>query len=392
VVVTIVLDGTAYSFGVFLESLETDLSLSRSAVSTIYSVNMAIAAVAGLGAGLLLDKMGAGRILIFMALCTGAGLVLTGYVNSSWQIFLTYGLLLGVGDGPAYIVTNSIVMRAMPKREGLAVGLVNSGEGLGIIVMAPAATALIAALDWRRAYLVIGVLAVVCILPVALFVRRTPQEKVAEELGLRNAGKTEHQEPPASASIGDMAKTRSFWLFAVSGLALAATVALVFTHIVPHALDAGLTPRQAALVMTVVGIMSIVGAIGMGMVGDRIGLKRTAIICAVLLAVAVCLLLVSDSAWSLYAFGVLAGFAYMGSLTSLTALVGKIFGVANVGKVLGVRSIGVGLGGFLGPLVGGLVYDRRGSYDIGFIVCIALVALAAVLITQIRRETSAADQ
>jgi MFS family permease len=387
VFVTIILDGTAFSFGIFFKSLEVDLNLSRSAVSAIYSVNMAIAAIFGFAAGMLLDRWGASRILILMAIFTGAGLLLTGYVNSPWQIFLTYGLLLGIGGGPTYIVTNSIVMRTIHKRQGLAIGLVNSGEGLGIIMMAPLATALIASLDWQMAYVVIGIIATVAILPVAVLVRKTPQEQVAHEHGIALRENAKEKEEQQSLSIKRMVKSRNFWFFAVSGLALGSTVALLFTHIVPHALDVGLTPNQAAIIMTLIGITSIIGAVVMGIVCDKIGQKPSALISTILLASAIGVLLLSDSLLALYIFATVAGFAYMGSLTSLTALVGNVFGLANIGKVLGVLSISFGLAAFLGPLTGGIAYDSQGSYTIAFIIAAVIVLIAALLINLIKVRT-----
>jgi MFS family permease len=382
---TMVLDGTSFSFGIFFKSMEADLNLSRSAVSAIYSVNMAVAAAFGMAAGLLLDKWGASKIMLLMAVFTGSGLILTGYVQSPWQIFITYGLLLGIGGGPTYIVTNSIVMRTMKKRQGLVVGLVNSGEGLGIMMMAPLATLLIANLGWQMAYVVIGIIAIVTIIPVALLVRKTPQENIAHEHEIVSSEQKSKEDAQGELSIGQMIKSRSFWLFAGGGLALGSTVALLFTHIVPHATDVGLTPNQAALIMTLIGIASISGAMIIGIICDKIGHKPAAVISCLLLTGAISILLFSESMWALYIFAIVGGFAYMGSLTSLTALVGATFGLANVGKVLGVLSISFGLAAFLGPLMGGIIYDNQGSYTIAFTAAAVTVLVAAFLITQIRR-------
>jgi MFS family permease len=381
ILIGVFLDGTSYSFSVFFKFLENDLGLSRSAVSSIFSVNVAISGVSGFLAGWLLDKWGPRRILFAMGLFTSIGLILSGFVDTAWQMFFTYGLLLGMGAGPAYTVTNSIVMRTIRKKQGLVVGMVNAGEGMGIIIMAPIATSLIMAYNWHTAYVTIGIVAFAVIIPVALFVKQTPQERVAQEHDLSVESEEPRSNSLATLPLGNIVRMTDFWLFAVIGLVMGSTVALLFTHVVPHATDVGLSSQQAAVILSLLGITSIFGAIVSGIVSDRLGEKLTTGICSFLLIGSITLLVFSDSMASLYVFGGVAGFAYMGILTPLTALVGKTFGLANVGKVLGALNISFGLAGFLGPLIGGLIYDVRGEYLVAFIASAISVAVATFMMT-----------
>ena len=98
------------------------------------------------------------------------------------------------------------------------------------------------------------------------------------------------------------------------------------------------------------------------------------------------LLLASDALWALYAFACAAGVAYMGVLTALTALIGRSFGLANVGKVLGLLNISFGLAAFLGPLLGGILFDAMGSYRVAFIGVAGAAGIAALLVTQVKSD------
>jgi len=380
-----VIDGTGFSFGVFFKFLESDLGLNRAMLSIIFAISVILSSVFGFIGGWALDKYGPRRILFIMGVFTAASLLLTSQVQSSWQIFITYSLLLAIGTGPVYAVTNSIVMRTFKKEQGLVIGIANAGEGLGLIIMAPVATLLIASFDWRMAYIIIGLVALVTVIPVSLLVKQTPQESVAGAKGIEL--NTKASPTSEGLSIARAAKTRSFWLFALIGVLMASGIHLIITHIIPYTTDIGHTEEQAAVMLSLIGIGTITGGILMGLVCDKLGQKKTSVSSCLLLAVALFWLISATPLWSLYLFAFVFGFAFGGVLTALTALVGHSFGVANIGKMLGVLDLSFGVAALAGPLLAGIIYDAGHDYTPAFIFAAVSALVATLLVTQIRCET-----
>jgi MFS family permease len=396
VLIGTVIDGTGFSFSVFFKYLENDLNMSRAATSAVFSLNIILSSAFGFLGGWALDKYGPRRVLFMMGVFTAISLLLTSRVNSSWQLFMTYSLLLAMGTGPVYAVTNSIVMRTFKKEQGLLIGIANAGEGLGIIVMAPVATLLIASFDWRIAYVIIGLIALVTVIPVSLLVRKTPQEAVAQVEGLKpytEVNSSENQQEcetdlQEGCTLTQAMKTRSFWFFMMIGVLLVSGIHLVFSHLIPHITDMGFSENAAATILSLIGITSIVGGILMGLISDKFGRKPIAFICVLLQVCALAWLIPSDSLWSLYLFASIFGIAFGGVMATLTPMVGETFGIACIGKLMGTLDCSFGIAALAGPLMAGFIYDIRGDYTLAFIITSAAAMVAALLILQIRPEVN----
>ena len=163
--------GMRASFGVFFKSIESEFNLTRTATSAIVSANNALAGICAIIAGWALDRYGPRIIILLMGLFTGLSLLLTGQTNALWQIFITYSLFLAMGTSAIYAGAMSTVSRWFDKKRGLALGVASMGTGLGPLAMAPFATCLIAEFDWRMAYLIIGLIAWLIVIPLSRLLR-----------------------------------------------------------------------------------------------------------------------------------------------------------------------------------------------------------------------------
>jgi len=142
-VISTILYGTVQSFGIFFKSIEGAFNLTRATTSAIVSTNMFLAGIATFGVGWALDRYGPKTVVLLMGLFAGLSLLLTSLTNSSWQLFITYSLLLSLGTGAVYAVPTSAISRWFDRKRGLALGISGSGSGLGTLIMAPFATYLI---------------------------------------------------------------------------------------------------------------------------------------------------------------------------------------------------------------------------------------------------------
>ncbi len=391
-VISTVLYGTIQSYGIFFKSIESEFNLTRTATSAISSANMILAGIVSFGAGYALDKYGPRKVIFLMGLFTGVSLLLTSRTGSAWQLFITYSLLLSMGTGAVYVVPTAAVSRWFNRKRGLALGISGAGSGLGMAVMAPLATYLIVNFDWRTAYIVLGLIAWVIVLPLSMSLKTGPGDVGASVDGERR-NSTDNQGDSqiilqTPLPLWQIISGRSFWFIIFIWLFFGCCLFLVFTHLVPHILDAGFSPGEAAGAVSLFGVSAIAGRILMGMVSDRAGRKLTGIVGALLQAGAMLWVMWSQELWMFYCFAVVYGFVYSGFASAMGALIGDVFGLTQIGTIFGILEISFGIGAAIGAMLGGLVHDAEGSYFMAFLVAALLMFLASLLVGLIKRKGS----
>ncbi len=391
-----ILLGIRSSFGVFFKSIESEFNLTRTATSGIFSLNAVLSSVFAILGGWASDRYGPRIIILLMGLFTGLSLLLTSQTNSSWQLYITYSLLLSIGTGAIYVVRMATVSRWFDKKRGLAIGITSSSYGLGQAGLAPFATFLISEFDWRIAYIVIGLIAWLIVIPLSRLLKRDPQE-----IGAFPDGESSHLEDTKNEtgnikqidfSLSQVLKTRSFWLIILMWLFFGFNHSLILIHLVPHVTDMGFLGAEAAIVLSLMGVMSITGGVLMGRVSDSIGRKATIIICSLLQAGAMVWLIWAQDLWMIYLFAVISGFTNGGISSPATALIGDTYGLRNIGAIMGILTIGSAIGAAIGPIIGGLSFDVSNSYSIAFLTGAVTVLIATLLVAFVRKETNEIEQ
>jgi len=391
VIIMTIVFGTRYSFGVFFKSIETEFDLTRGATSGVFSVYMLLCCIFALLGGWTLDRYGPRIVARLMGVFTCLSLLLTSQANSPWQLFISYSLLLAIGTGAAYTVSMSTTSRWFDKKRGLALGIVGSGAGLGTVLMAPFATYLISNFGWSMSFMVMGPIALILLISPSVLLKKDPHEIGALPDGVKpNAGETQIQgnnTQPTDFSLLQAARTSSFWFLGFVWLLFSLCIHLVLVHIVPHATDIGISAMEAAVALSLIGGISIPGRLLMGWVSDKIGRKVTGIICALLQTGAMVGLIWSQELWMLYIIAVVYGFGYGGFDPPVVALIGDIFGLRSIGIIMGALVIGWSIGAFIGPLIGGLIFDAYNSYSLAFATGALAMAVAGLLLALIRPRT-----
>ena len=175
--------GTLFSLGVFLKPMADTMGWSRGAISSVALLNWIAMGLGSFVWGALSDRIGTRGVAVAGGLLLGLGLVLSSQVRALWQLYVTFGFLVGFAVGAFYAPLTSTATKWFTARRGLAVALVSAGIGVGILVIAPLARALISLWDWRVALLVIGDLAWLVIVPIALVIREQPAEVGTAAMG-----------------------------------------------------------------------------------------------------------------------------------------------------------------------------------------------------------------
>jgi len=395
--VALVAYGVQYSFGIFLEPLSEDFGWSWTLVSGAASFFMFSRGALAILTGWITDRYGPRMTVAIGGFILGLGLILTSQINAAWQLYLFYGLMGGFGLSVAFTPLVATVSRWFVSKRGLAIGIVLAGIGAGTAVMSPLANYLVATYEWRLSYIIIGLLALIIIIPGALLLRRDPDEKGLLPLGKAEAiaGNEENSNiakkedsltsERAGFSLKDAVHTRAFWLLLAMIIFWSICVQMTMIHIFPHATKGlGITRELAANFLIVIGVFSIIGRPVMGAVSDRLGGKRTLAIGLVLQALAMFWLLRATDIWMLYLFAAFFGFAYGGCVPQLPVIAGEIFELKSIGTIIGVQMLGVAIGGAIGPLLGGYVFAVTGSYYFAFMVSGICTILTLVPLAFIR--------
>ncbi len=388
--------GARYSFGIFVQPLTVENGWSRSAVSLAATINLITYALAGIVAGRLLDRVAPRWIATAGAATGAAGLLLCAVARTPLELYLSYGVLYGLGSAwTGAVPVTSSVGKWFVRRRGLAIGISSMGVSLGSITLIPTAAFVIDRFSWKAGFLFIGLaLLVPGIIIAQLLLRRT----VPEAYGLAPDGDgpapavgTSPSGPvpasvllPARRMIGDARFRR---LALCHGTAVMVSL-MAFVHQVPYAIDNGIEKIAAAASLGAIGFAGLAGQFFFGWVSDRIAdPKYSAAMGYAVMAAGMIILLQTRTVEMLLLYAVVFGFGYgcLGPL--LPILAADRFGRENMGAVFGLLIFFVvGLGGALGPLLGGLVYDLAGSYRWAWGANLGLLIAAAIGVASLKRR------
>lgn len=309
-----------------------------------------------------------------MGLFAGLSMVTSSLVQSVWQLYITYSVLLALGTGALFSIVSSTTARWFVKKRGFAVGITSSSTAAGQIIMIPVATLLIDHFDWRWAFAILGIIIWLILVPVSLLMKRDPvdigllPDGVKPEKNLDRIQHNTNHHQLAGLRFSEAIKTREFWFLAALWLLLAVSVGMVMTHTVPHALDLGITAMNAAFIISLIGIGGSVGRLGTGKLSDSVGRRIPTLLCVIMQVGSLVWLIWIKDLWMFYVFAVIFGFSYGGLSAEIAVIVSDIFGVRSLGLIMGAITSSWGLGNAIGPAIGGIVYDSTGTYSIAFAV------------------------
>ena len=386
--------GTRHSFGVFFNSMESEFGLSRATTSAIFSAYMVFSGVFSVLGGWILDKKGPKFTVALMGVFTGLSLLLSSQAHSIWQLYLTYSLVLAAGTGETFSIIGAFVSRWFQKKRGLALGVANMGGGLGGVILAPLATYLIINFNWRGAYIILGLATGGIVVGLSFLLKRDPREIGLLPDGVKPeesnvAARPHHNHPSAGYTTGEALRSRPFWFLLFIWLFLSAAVYLIMNHIVPHALDVGISSLAASTILSVISGFYLVGGIVSGIFSDRIGRRVLALAGASVGAGAfLWLMWMPSNLWLFYTFAALFGCSWGSIATASSALAGDYFGMRSIGTILGWVVIGWFIGGAAGPPAGGFIYDVDHRYFWAFLMGALSMLLVVLLMALLPRPES----
>ncbi len=384
--VMVIVWGTNYSFGVFFIPILKEFGWTRAITTGAFGLAMLLEGFGGMFMGRMNDRFGARWIVTICGLCMGGGLLLMSQISQVWQLYLYYGVMIGIGLSGSYVPLASTVTRWFKKQMGLMVGIIAAGMGLGTMIMTPVANQLIQIHGWRSSYIIVGVGVLICIVGLAQLLRNPATGDLPTSQ--RSAKSIALAERHVKSVVMRMAlKTGQLWLLCAICFLWGGLSIIIIVHIAPHAIDLGFSSAQAASVLSVIGGVVFGAKIMMGIVTDMIGSKRTFLIGLGAMPIGLFWLLFSRELWALYLFAIIFSFGYAGGSVVMPTIVAEIFGLGAHGGIFGIVNFSACCGVAVGPMVVGWLYDKSGDYKIAISYMVAFSVLSLLMAFGLKAET-----
>jgi MFS family permease len=387
--------------GVLIVPLQQAFGWNAAVISGAVSLNILLFGLVGPFAAGLIQVIGLKRtVLASMGLLViGAGL--SAFVTQIWQLYLTWGVLVGLGSGAGMVgLATAIANRWFVQRRGLVVGLLTASNASGQLVFLPLLASLVVSHGWHTVPLVVA-LVILALIPVVLLM--LPESPAS--IGLGPFGSAEIQEAPpqrsstapgnpfviAMAGLFRGARSMDFWLlfvtFAVCGFS---TNGLIGTHLIPFCMDHGIPEVSAAGLLAAMGVFDLIGTTVSGYLTDRFDSRNLLFWYYGLRGLSLMVLPFTHfDIVSLTIFSVFYGLDWVATVPPTVALTNQVFGRKDAPVIVSWIVAGHQIGGALAALGAGETRYLVGSYLPAFLASGVACLLAALMVLRIARARTA---
>ncbi|MFM6985686.1 MAG: MFS transporter [Hydrogenophaga sp.] len=373
--------GVRHGFGLWLQPITQELGWTRENFAFALAVQNLAWGFCGIFAGMAADRFGAFRVLLAGSLLYALGLAGMALSPTPFLFTLTAGLVIGAAQaGTTYAVIYGVIGRQIPaEKRSWAMGVAAAAGSFGQFLMVPVEGWLITGFGWQNALLILGGAALL-IMPLALFLR---------EPGFVG-GVAPQREQTIVQALREAFGYRSFQLLMAGYFVCGFQVVFIGVHMPSYLKDNGLSPQVASTALALIGLFNVFGTYAAGALGQRLAKRHILAFIYLARSVAITVFLWAPlTPMSVYLFSAVMGVLWLSTVPPTNAVVAQIFGVAHLSMLGGFVFFSHQIGSFMGVWLGGFLYDRTGSYDIVWIIAIALGVFAALINLPVR-ETAIA--
>lgn len=382
-----------YSFGVFFKPMSEEFGWTRAMTSGAYALRSVEGGVASPIVGWAVDKYGARLLVIIGAIVSGAAFVLMPQIKSLMGFYLIYGIMLSAGmSAMLYLPAWTVIAKWFQRRLSLALAILSVGAGFGGIICAPLAAMMIGRFGWRTAFVVMGIFIWCLVIPLAFVIRERPEDMglapdgdpVAADDAQLPTGTTPISVSAANGgadyTLKEALTSSPFWFLALAFFFQGMAHSTVTVHTVPALTDAGIAPERAAISIGLLTLVSIVGRLSFGYLGDIFNKRYLFMISYTLMGCGMLVLMNAKTMGMVWLFLCLFGIGFGGNIPLMPAIRAEYFGRKALGKIQGFMNPVMMIAGATGPILAGHVFDTTGAYRSAFLVIGLLTFLAAVVI------------
>jgi MFS family permease len=385
--------GARSGFGVFVLPMSAEFGWNRGTISLAAAIGALVSGLSQPFLGRLYDRLGRRRLILASLILSGVCTMLLALTTHILFLILLFGGVLSIAMGGSSLTTTAALLaKWFHRHRATAVSLNAAGASVGGLVLVPLTVYLIHFMGWRMAWVVLGLLILLLVVPLAwVLLKDDPAE-----LGLLPDGDPHpvHGHQTATARPGPLEvehwqqsfRSTPMWQLCGGYFVCGFTIALVSTHFVPFAIERGVSPATAATAYGLMSGLNVVGVLAVGALADRGGRKNLLGLVYALRGCAYVALLVAPGAWSLWSFVVIMGFSWWATLPLTSALTAEVYGLKHLGILNGLAFTGHQIGGALSIQLGGTLRDLTGSYDLPFAIAGLLLFGASLVSFAIREQ------
>lgn len=373
-VIGMVTFGPRATLGFFLQPMSSDLGWGRDVFALALAVQNLLWGLGQPFAGAVADRFGSVRVIATGALLYAAGLLTMRYATSPSTLTLSAGVLVGFGlSGCSFnLVLAAFSKLVPPARRNLALGIGTAAGSLGQFLFAPVSVALIDAIGWRSTLVIFSALMLI-VVPLSL-VLATPPARSGE------AGAGAAPDQSITQALAEAFGHRSYVLLVLGFFTCGFQLAFVTAHLPAYLVDRGMPAQTGGWVLAVIGLFNIVGSIGVGWISTYF--PRRYILSAIYFARALSTVIFISfpiTTFSALAYGVVTGITWLSTVPPTSSLIALMFGTRWLATLYGFAFVSHQVGGFLGALLGGIAFDRTGSYDVVWWLSVLFGVLSALI-------------
>lgn len=390
-----------YGFTIFFLPITNELGLSRAATSLVFSLARAEGAIEGPLAGYMIDRYGPRPMMLAGILLSGLGYMLLATVHSYAAFLIVYLGVISLSFSAGFMHSPMVLANSwFIRRRAMAMTLISSAIGIGGTLITPILAFAVSQWGWRYGAFIAGVGLIVAGVPVALYVKRSPESMglvpdgvtptSEQKLKASNNGEaTSEREHDHEFTLKQALKTAAFWKLILATTTRVGVYNSITVHFVPIMVWRGASEAKAAAMLATMALMSLPSHLLVGWIADRVNKPGLMASCMLLGAVAVAILAYGDGEWALWVFTLL--FTFVEALFPVSwATVGDYFGRKHFATIRGSMSFFYLWGPALGPVITGFVYDRHQSYAPLMNAYIAVALVAGLLYASLRQPKPAA--
>ena len=391
--VAFVTTGARSSFGIFVIPMEEEFGWSRTTISLAAATGFLVNGITQPFAGQLFDRFDGRKVILSGLVITGLATAALSLTFNFFFLMFVFGFVLSAAiSGASGTNILALLSKWFRRRRATAMGLNVAGSSLGGLLLVPFGMYLLQATDWRLTWIALGLIVLVLSVPLAfVFIRNDPAQKgllpdgdpiPPENLQDQQALAAEARDQQRGAFEVDRWH-RSFrsppmWQMSFAFSVCGFTTGMISAHLVPYAIDEGISPSMAATIFGFMMGLNIVGAIGAGILADRFGRKNVLASVYFLRGIGYILLLLIPGSTGFWAFASLAGFSWIASVPLTASLTADVYGLRALATISGVSYLCHQVAGFVSILLAGYLFDATGSYQMPFAIAGALLFPAAI--------------
>ncbi|MGZ8488760.1 MAG: MFS transporter [Candidatus Binatia bacterium] len=383
-----------YGFTIFFLPITNELGLSRAATSLVFSLARAEGAIEGPLAGYFIDRYGPRPMMLAGIILSGLGYMLLATVDSYAAFLIVYLGVISLAFSAGFMHSPMVLANSwFIRRRAMAMTLISSAIGIGGTLITPVLAFTVAQWGWRYGAFIAGIGLIVTGVPVALYVKRSPESMGLLPDGVSPTSEQERQAPNNSAATAEperefnlkqAMKSAAFWKLILATTTRVGVFNSITVHFVPIMVWRGASEAKAAALLATLALMSLPSHLFVGWIADRVNKPRLMAACMSIGAGAVAILAYGDGEWALWTFTIL--FTFVEALFPVSwATVGDYFGRKHFATIRGSMSFFYLWGPALGPVVTGYVYDRHQSYAPLMNAYIAIALVAGLLYASLRQ-------